>query len=281
MQKITLNNNRTISYKREGNLLGETIVFVHSFLWDKDMWKEQVEKLKGEYDCITIDLCGHGDSDINNNSFTLRDLANDVLDVIDELGILYFHYIGLSAGGMLTPYINDMCNRVESFIIMDSYCGIEPTNKKELYLSLINKIEKQGKIQLDDAKIIAPMFFSSQDVENVNILSDIFANKIVNIPQTNIQTICNMGRAIFERENALDLLEKISVKTSFIVGEFDIARPKHESEEMSKLLPNSHVFVVENAGHISNIENPQRVNQILTRLFDVDDCSEKRNHFFI
>ncbi|MGL4739838.1 MAG: alpha/beta fold hydrolase [Sarcina sp.] len=281
MQKITLNNNRTISYKREGNLLGETIVFVHSFLWNKDMWKEQVEKLKSEYDCITIDLCGHGDSDINNAPLTLRDLANDVLDVIDELGILYFHYIGLSVGGMLVPYINDMCNRVESFIIMDSYCGIEPTNKKELYLNLINKIEKQKTIKLEDAKIIAPMFFSAKNIASVNNLVDNFVNNLVNIPQTNIQTICNMGRAIFERENSLDLLKKISVKTSFIVGDSDICRPKEESEEMSKLLTNSHVFIVENAGHISNIENPQRVNQILTRLFDVDEYSEKRNHFFI
>ncbi|MGL5067217.1 MAG: alpha/beta fold hydrolase [Sarcina sp.] len=278
MKKIELSNRRVLSYKREGNLLGETIVFVHSFLWDKNMWDSQIEVLKEEYDCISIDLYGHGESSLLNSQVSLRDLAQDILDFVDDLGILYFHYVGLSIGGMLAPCINDMCSQVESFIICDSYSGIEPVEKKKEYINIIDTIEKQGTISNEMAKFIAPMFFSSKKPD-MNLISKL-KNHLVSIPKENIPTICNIGRAIFNRESSLDLLKNFKAKTSFIVGEFDSSRPKEESEEMVKLTPNSHLYVIENAGHISNIENKTEVNKILARLFDVDESSKEKLHFF-
>lgn len=50
------------SYICEGK--GETLVFIHSYLWDKSMWEPQIKFLKENYQCISIDLPGHGDSDI-------------------------------------------------------------------------------------------------------------------------------------------------------------------------------------------------------------------------
>ena len=45
-----------LEYIDEGK--GEVIVFVHSYLWDKEMWRPQVEHLKEKYRCISIDLPG-------------------------------------------------------------------------------------------------------------------------------------------------------------------------------------------------------------------------------
>ncbi|WP_297523151.1 alpha/beta hydrolase [uncultured Clostridium sp.] len=278
MKKIELSNGRVLSYKREGNLLGETIVFVHSFLWDKNMWDSQIEVLKEEYDCISIDLYGHGESGLLNSEMSLRDLAQDILDFVDDLGILYFHYVGLSIGGMLAPYINDMCSQIETFTICDSYSGIEPSEQKKEYINIIDTIEKQGTISNELVKLIAPMFFSSKNPD-ITLISKL-ENHLASIPKENIPTICNIGRAIFNRESSLDLLKNFKVKTSFIVGELDSSRPKEESEQMLKLTPNSHLYVLEHAGHISNIENKTEVNKIFARLFDVDESSEKKLHFF-
>lgn len=49
----------------------------------------------------------------------------------------------------------------------------------------------------------------------------------------------------------------------FIAGEYDIPRPFSESEEMSKIKKDSLLFKIENAGHISNLENIEKVNLIL------------------
>ena len=58
------------------------------------------------------------------------------------------------------------------------------------------------------------------------------------------------------------MLKNIEIPTYFITGEFDIPRPFHEAKEMADLVKNSGLFKVENAGHISNLENPEKVNKI-------------------
>ena len=46
------------SYKEKGN--GEIIILIHSYLWDSEMWKEQFNLLSERYQCIAIDMPGHG-----------------------------------------------------------------------------------------------------------------------------------------------------------------------------------------------------------------------------
>lgn len=279
MQKIKLAGGRTVSCDRIGNLLGETVVLVHSHLFDRNMWESQIKTLEEEYDCITIDLCGHGDADALNSDkeLTLRDLAQDVLDVVDTLGILYFHYIGIGVGAMLAPYINDMCKNIESFTIIDGYVGTENSERKEKYLNIINEIEKQGEITSDLAKAITPIFFIGKDE---NIISN-FEKRLMATPKENIATICKVGKAICNRDSAMDLLKNITAKTSFMVAEQSFCISQEEVEEMSKTVANSHVYIIEDAGHICNIENAERVNKILARMFDVDESSKKKSHFFI
>ncbi|MGL4990965.1 MAG: alpha/beta fold hydrolase [Sarcina sp.] len=267
MEKINLSKTKFISYSRSGNPKGETIVFVHSFLCDKTMWNKQIEKLISQYDCICIDLYGHGDSSTLENIISLEALAKDLLIFLNKLGISKFHYVGLSIGGMLCPYINKFTNNVKSFVIMDSYSGSEPKEQNKIYISLIDKIEKNNCISLIEAKIIAPLFFSYNSSTNTHYFIEEFTKSLINIPASKIPTICNIGRAIFNRKNDLNLLSKISTKTTFIVGQFDTCRPPEESIEMSKLIIDSNVYIVENAGHLCNIENSQEVNLIFKKTF--------------
>ena len=60
---------------------GETIIFIHSYLWDKNMWQPQINFLKNKYKCISIDLPGHGDSPLleANENIDLKTLAKKLL----------------------------------------------------------------------------------------------------------------------------------------------------------------------------------------------------------
>ena len=98
---ITLRKNKKIKV----NILGEgdPIIFIHSYLWDSNMWKPQLEELSKSFKCISIDLWGHGDSDFLNNEDTcsLKELTEDIVNIADQLNIKQFDYIGLSVGAML------------------------------------------------------------------------------------------------------------------------------------------------------------------------------------
>ena len=95
------------SYQEKGT--GETIIFIHSYLWDSEMWREQVELLSKKYHCLAIDLPSHGKENFDlKKGYSLSNLAKDIVDFIDEKNIKEFYYIGLSVGGMLAPYLYEL-----------------------------------------------------------------------------------------------------------------------------------------------------------------------------
>lgn len=268
MNYITLKDNKKLAYISEGE--GNVLVFIHSFLWDKEMWRPQIDFFKKNFKCISIDLLGHGNSSNltgNKEDYSLEEISNDILEVLDNLDIKKYHYIGLSVGGMLAPYMAKD-TRVESMVIMDSYVGAEPSKSQETYFQLLNNIKKLQFIPEPMAELISPMFFSPKTTQEKNELYLNFHNNLLNLPKEKIDTIVAIGFGIFGRENTLDQLEKFNFPTLYLAGENDIPRPIKESQEMRSLTKNSDFKIIEGAGHISNLENPNRVNSIIQEFLD-------------
>lgn len=258
---ITIRKNKKLKVKVLGE--GYPIIFVHSYLWDKDMWKPQIEELSKDFKCICIDLWGHGESDFldKNESCSLKDLSEDIIAIANKLNLEKFNYIGLSVGAMLGTYLalnyNDKVNKL---ILMDGYSGDEPKETQDKYLNLLNSIEQLKFIPEHLSDIIVPMFFSKKESLIKGELYKNFKNDLTNKKTINIDTIVKLGKEIFQRENLLNQMKNIKNSVLFMVGDEDIPRPTYESLEMHSIVPNSEYVVIPNAGHISNLENPTFVN---------------------
>ena len=249
------------SYIDEGK--GETLVFIHSYLWDKEMWRPQIEELKKDFRCIAIDLPNHGESRNIIGNPSLDKIGKDISNFLKELKIEKYSYIGLSVGGMLAPYIYNLDkDKINKIIIMDSYVGEESLETKEVYFSMLDAIEKAKYIPDVLVEKIAPMFFSPS-IDKSGILYKSFVEKLKTIQGEKVEGIVKLGKAIFGRENALNLLSDIEVPTYFVVGEYDIPRPYNESVEMATYMKKSKVLKIKNAGHISNLENVEEASRIL------------------
>lgn len=263
MKYVNITKDKQLSYISEGE--GEVLVFIHSFLWDKEMWRPQIDILKNNYRCISIDLLGHGNSSnisTTNEVYSLEEISEDVIGVLDELGVESYHYIGLSVGGMLAPYISQD-KRAKSMIIMDSFVGEEPLETLKGYFEILKTIKELQYIPKPMVDIIAPMFFSIKTVEDKTDLYSNFHNHLSNLCMEKVDSIVAMGFGIFGRSNNLKKLESITIPTLYLSGEFDIPRPKEESEKMSSLTKNSQFKIVRGAGHISNLENSDSVTNYI------------------
>lgn len=265
---INLKNKKSLNVEITGE--GENIVFFHSFLWDSQMWKPQIEKFSKNYKCINIDLWGHGLSDplLETDEYTIESLAEDVKEALEILELKEYIYVGLSVGGMIGPVLHSIDKtRMKKLVIMDSYVGLEADQTKNLYFQMLAKVKFDRKIEEVLANQIAPMFFAPENsAKEIDIFKN-FKNHLINLNEKNINTIFALGHGIFGRKNNLNLLKEINIPTLFLTGEFDIPRPKEEAIEMSKLVENSKVYIVPNSGHISNLENIEFVNKSLEEFF--------------
>ena len=85
-----------ISYNIVGK--GTPIIFIHGIGSRKYTWNSVIEELKDEYQCISYDLRGHGESKVDESEFTLDDLVEDVEKLRSYLNIHKIHLVGHSLG---------------------------------------------------------------------------------------------------------------------------------------------------------------------------------------
>lgn len=89
-----------ISYTSLGK--GTPVVFLHGFLENLSMWEETTKFLMNNYQCILIDLLGHGDSENMGYIHTMENMAEAVKTVLENLGISKAVFVGHSMGGYVS-----------------------------------------------------------------------------------------------------------------------------------------------------------------------------------
>ena len=80
---------------------GPPVVLLHSLGLDQRMWDPVVDRLAAGRRVFTYDLRGHGTAAGSSGPFTLRDIAADLIAVLDEFALETAHVVGLSYGGAI------------------------------------------------------------------------------------------------------------------------------------------------------------------------------------
>lgn len=243
------------------------ILFGHSYMWNADMWFEQIEQLKERFTCIATDLPAHGKSDLfNDKDYSIQNIANLHARFMTKLGIEKYAVVGLSVGGMWgTQLALSFPEVVTHLMIMGTFVGEEPKDRQQEYFYLIDELEKNGYTEefLDS---IVKYFFTPYSISNnINLLNRFkkplrsYNNQI-----DRLSHLCEVGRKIFTRVSLLDNLHKIKCPFLIAVGEKDIPRPPSESRIMANLSPKSKLEVIKDAAHISNLEQVDKVTKLIS-----------------
>lgn len=263
---------KTMHYLDKGE--GPVLVFGHSYLWDKEMWAPQIAVLSQSYRCIVPDLWSHGQSDAAPaGTRNLRDYAKNVLSLIDHLQIDSFSLIGLSVGGMWATELTALApTRVESLVLMDTFVGLEPEVMHSKYFAMLDMIRDLQKVPAVMIEQITPMFFAHNALQTHPELVAKFSNGLATIAGQQAVDITQIGRMVFARRDAFDDLEKFALPTLIMVGAQDIPRPPYEAQLMQDAISASQLVVIPDAGHISNLEQPEFVTDKLVSFLEGVYC---------
>ena len=245
---------------------GPVVVLGGSFLWTAEMWRPQVEALSREYRVIVPELWGHGGSGaLPPGTATMRDLARQHLELLDQLGVERCALVGLSVGGMWGAELALMApERVSALVLMDTSLAAEPEDARNGYFAMLDVIEGSG--ALPDAireAVVSLCFSHSVGLRKPELPARFDAALRAWDPRRLTDTITPLGRIIFGRRDALEDLSNLAVPALVVTGADDMAQPVERGQAMAERLACPFVAISE-AGHISSLEAPERVNQVLT-----------------
>ena len=202
-----------ISYNIVGN--GIPIIFIHGIGSRKYAWNGVIDKLKNEYQCISYDLRGHGESVFDESNFTLEDLVEDLENLRFHLNIDKTHLVGHSLGGMIGPaYSLKYPKHVLALGLFSTVAGRTKKDKEKI-LTVIKSMEDQGISKI--LPTLIKRWFTDKFVE---ISPDIVEQRIQQVINTDPEIFLNVFR-IYANTEMSSWLHKIKFPTLIMTGEND------------------------------------------------------------
>lgn len=262
MKTLNIKNLSVTDY--EGS--GEPLVFIQAFPLSSAMWKEQAEFFKDKYRVITYDVRGLGKSYRDDKEiYTMDNYADDLISIIEEMKFEKINACGLSMGGyILLQAYHKRPELFSKLILADTKASADDNEGIKGRSAMLNNLQTEGKNFL--LKDFLPKLISEEGFKN-----EVLVNRLKEIISTNEAAgIAKAVAAIAIRLNHTENLSAITIIALIIIGEHDKLTPIEHSQKMNIAIPNSKLEVIKNAGHISNMENPDAFNKALNNFL----CNE-------
>jgi len=227
------------------------------------MWDPIMPGLARRFRVINVDARCHRNS-TTPGPFTLDDLAQDWLAVLDEEKIDRAHLCGLSMGGMTAMrFALRTPERVAAMALLDTSADEEPTAQRRAY-RVLGEIHRRVRIDFLLNPIFRRKMFGRTTRRDRPELID---QGLAWIQENPPSVLYPALRAVFDRESIIDRLSAIQCPTLVISGDEDAAIPPDRGKRIADNIPGATLQLIPRAGHISVMEQPTEVETHLTTFF--------------
>jgi pimeloyl-ACP methyl ester carboxylesterase len=247
-------NGVSIHYEVDGR--GDPLLFVHGLGGCLDNWSNQAQAFSKKRRVIRLDLRGFGKSECPpfDEAYSVAIFANDLLGLVDLLGLQAIHLVGTSMGGYVSQrFTLSHPERVRSLVLCHTTCRRNvPPEILHTRLRTLEKADMRSYARLVVSQALAEG--SPQELVDTLIESVSRNSKDAYI------------RVISKALVGFDLCEElhsISAPTLIVAGEKDQVIPPDRSVELQSRIPGSRLAIIRNVGHLSYLERPEEFNAIL------------------
>lgn len=246
-----------------------TVVLGHGLLFSGWMFQAQVEALRSDYRCITIDWRGQGDSPPAKTGYDMDTLAGDAIAVLEQVVGEPVHYVGLSMGGFVGQRI--AARRPEllrSLTLIDTSAEPEaswPAIKYRL-LATAYRYVGVGPMRRSVVKEMFGPTFRTEARHRATI-----DEWIAMLSRCDRNGIRRAVLGVADRAGVTDEIGAITAPTLVLVGEHDHPTPPAQSRRIAELIPGARLEIVADSGHSSTIEQPEAVTALIRSFLDEVD----------
>ena len=235
-----------------GTDAGEPILFLHGVGSDKSVWRPQLDHYRGQRTAVAMDYPGYGESPLQPAA-TRDDYARAAIAVLDTLGHSRAHICGLSLGGVVAIAMHALApDRCRSLILADSF-AVHPDGKGIYDRSVAASTNLRA---LAEARVDILM---SQPVDPA------LRMEVVETMAAIDAAAYRIGAAAVWLADQRSRVAQIGVPTLVMCGADDVVTPPSLSERLAAAIPAAELVLIEGAGHLANIEQPDQFNAALDR----------------
>lgn len=248
--------NTNISYTDEGK--GVALVFLHGFLENKNLWKEVVPDFTSKHRVICVDLMGHGVSECLGYVHSMEDQADMVFALIHHLKLRKITLIGHSMGGYVALAFAELYpDVVKRLMLVNASSRADSDERKQNRNRAIEVVKKNATAFVSMA---IQNLFSEEFAQHNQSKISAFKKEAL---QTPIQGILAAIEGMRDRIDREVLLHFSPYPVMILGGKNDLIVPL---ETLREECENNETQLVEmETGHISPLENPQKVSETLKK----------------
>jgi 3-oxoadipate enol-lactonase len=259
MPRVITNNGYMIGYALAGAGQATPIVFLHGVGSDRSAWAPQLAHFGEQRRAVAFDYPGYGDSDPAPEGTTRDDYAWAILSAMHELAIDRAHICGLSLGGVVAiAKAHQAPEHCASLILADTF-AVHPDGQA---------IYERSIAASEDLRAMAE---ARVDVLLAQPAEPALRSEVVETMARIDPAAYRIGAEAVWLANQRDRAAEIGVPTLVLCGAEDRITPPALSHELAELIPGARLELIDRAGHLSNMEQPNELNALVSAFIrDVD-----------
>jgi 3-oxoadipate enol-lactonase len=238
-----------IHYALEGQRESPVLVFSNSLGTNYSMWEPQVPQFLKKFRVLRYDTRGHGQSSLTPGPYSIEQLGNDLLALLDALDLDRVHFCGLSMGGMIGMWLGvNAPERLNKLALCNTGAKI---GTPETWNARMGAVRKNGMKSVATAVVerwFTPAFRQKAPATIANTL------KMLEETDPDGYTACCAAVRDF---NFREQLSSIRIPTLVISGAHDPATPPADGRFLAQHIPGAR-YVELSAAHLSNLEDQDR-----------------------
>jgi len=228
------------------------------------MWDANLAALEKRFRVVRYDTRGHGSSPVPDGPYSIDDLADDVLALIDRLGVERAHFVGLSLGGMTGMRLAARePDRVARLVVLCTGARLEPSSA---WTDRAATVRAEGTVAV--APAVVQRWFTPAFLEANPSVRKESEQMVADTPAEGYAGCCEAIASMDLRPD----LPRIGAPTLAIAGADDPATPPPHLEAIAAAVQDGRLMVVPDAAHLANAQQPGTITpaiiEHLTKEYD-------------
>lgn len=251
---------------------GKPIIFVHGWAMNSLVWKYQIDRLSRDFQAITVDLRGHGESEcgIWNAEYGFNIFVQDLKELINFLGIEKFTLVGWSMASFIIArcyfkYPKDIDKLIfisgtPKFISENKYTHGQP-------MTMVKRLEQNLKRDYENhiREFCGKLFISGERIDGSKLseIESLMFNE--DFPPSSDVVLQTLNFLL--KDDIRDNLKNIKVPTLIVHGDIDKICPVGAGKYMAREIPDSKLIILEGVGHAPFLTQPERINKAIKKFY--------------